>query len=92
MVLLAETEQVMNSILQDLNDSCERYEMRIKKKKTKSMVVGKGDKTISLKIDEERIDQLKTFRCLGCVITEDQRCHQEVRSYIARRRPCFVDM
>ncbi|MGP1955921.1 MAG: reverse transcriptase domain-containing protein, partial [Arsenophonus sp. NC-PY1-MAG3] len=42
MVILGESKEEISNMLEDLNNKCEKYGMRINKKKTKCMVIGRN--------------------------------------------------
>ena len=42
--------------------------------KTKTMTIGKQQKTVKIKIEGETLEQVTEFVYLGGVITEDGRC------------------
>ena len=42
-VLLAENEQELHEILEAVNQACKRYGMALNSKKTKAMIMGKGE-------------------------------------------------
>ena len=55
MVLLAENEDIVNKMLEDLNNKCEEYGMKINKKKTKSMVICKKKKRTKITLERSSI-------------------------------------
>ena len=89
MVLLAESEQTVNEMLEDLIGLCEEYGMKINGKKTMSMVIGPRDKQANIKIGHEGIDQVTAFKYFDSVITQDLKSHQEVKVRIAIAKEAF---
>ncbi|KAJ4432572.1 hypothetical protein ANN_21195 [Periplaneta americana] len=63
--LLAEEEIILKNILLELNDSCEQYEIKINANKTKSMVIGRKIQKINLRILNEAVQQVDSFKYLG---------------------------
>lgn len=89
MVLLAESERTANNMLKDLNEACVEYGMQINTAKTKSMVISTRCKQANIKIGQATISQVSAFKYLGSTITEDLRCHQEVKTRIAIAKEAF---
>src|SRR3989454_9962540 len=66
-----------------LNAVAKKYSMKINIKKTKTMVVSKKDDgTVSIMIDGQRVEHVKTFKYLGSVIAEDRRCMDDINQRI----------
>ncbi|KAJ4427758.1 hypothetical protein ANN_25411 [Periplaneta americana] len=82
MALLAE-ETILRDMLLELNDSCEQYGMKINANKSKSMVIGRKVKTVNLRILNEAVEQVDNFKYLGCTISSNMSCSQEVKRRIA---------
>ena len=63
-----------------LQEAATRYDMKINIKKTKTMVVSKqqGIK-IEILVDGQRLEQVKKFKYLGALLTEDGRCTDEIK-------------
>lgn len=89
MVLLAENERTMINMLKDLNKTCEEFGMRINKKKTKCMVISARRVGTTIRLGQEVIEQVSAFKYLGSIITEDMRCHKEVKTRIAMAKEAF---
>lgn len=89
MVLLAETERTMIEMLKDFNKTCEEFGMRINKKKTKCMVISTRKVGTTIRLGQEVIEQVSSFKYLGSIITEDMRCHKEVKTRIAIAKEAF---
>ena len=58
MALLAEDERM----LMELNDRCEDYGMKININKTKTMVIGRKPKKIDMRIKDESVEQVNSFK------------------------------
>ena len=73
-----------------LNAIAKKYSMRINIKKTKTMVVSKKDgRTVSIMIDGQKVEQVKTFKYLGSVIAEDGRCMEDIKQRIGCAKDAF---
>ncbi|KAJ4441999.1 hypothetical protein ANN_11863 [Periplaneta americana] len=62
MALLAEEETIRRDMLLELNDSCEQYGKKINANKTKTMVVARKTKKVNLRILNEAIEQVDSFK------------------------------
>ena len=76
-------------MLMELNDRCEHYGMKININKTKTMVNGRKPKNIEMLIKNESVEQVVSFRYLGCNISSNMNCCQEVKQRIAMAKESF---
>ena len=83
MALLAEDERMLKNMLIELTDRCEDYGMKINITKTKTMVIGRKPKKIDMRIKDEFVEQVDSFKYLGCNINSYMNCCQEVKQGIA---------
>ena len=79
MALLAEDERMLKNMLMELNDRCEDCGKKINISKTKPMVIGRKPKKIDMRIKEDSIEQVDGFKYLGCNISSNMNCCQEVK-------------
>jgi len=49
-----------------------------------------GDENMNICIDNNRIEQVKSFKYLGVEITSDGRCGKEIQIRIARTKNAFM--
>ena len=82
MSLLAEDERMLKNMLMELN-RCEDYGMKINKSKTKAMVIRRKPNKIDIRIKDESVEQVDSFRYLGCNISSNLKCFQKVKQSIA---------
>ena len=74
----------LQRIIDALNKTSNNYGMKINIKKTKVMRVCKtGGKKMRIMINGHRVEQVRQFVYLGSAITEDCKCHEEVKRRIA---------
>ncbi|KAJ4445821.1 hypothetical protein ANN_12506 [Periplaneta americana] len=59
-------EMILRDMLLELNDSCEQYGMKVNANKTKIMVIGGKIQKINLRILNEAVGQMDSFKYLGC--------------------------
>ena len=76
MALLAEDERMLKTM--ELNDRCEDYGMKINISKSKATVIGRKPKKIDLRIKDESLEQVDSFNYLGCNVSSNMNCWQEV--------------
>ena len=50
-------------MVMELNDRCEGYGMKIKINKMKAMVIRRKPKKIDIKIKDESVEQVDSFKC-----------------------------
>ena len=81
MALLAEDERMLKNMLMELNDRCGDHIININK--TKTMVIGRKSKKIDMRIKDESVEQVDSFKYLGCNISSNLNCCQEVKQRIA---------
>ena len=78
-------------MLIELNDRCENYGMKINVSKTKAMVIGRKLKKIDIRIKGESIEQVDSFKYLGCNISSNMNCCQEVKQRIAMAKKALTE-
>ena len=71
MALLAENERMLKTMLMELNGRCGDYGIKININKTKAMVIGRKPKKIHMRIKDETVEQVDSFKYLGCNISSN---------------------
>ena len=89
MALLAEDERMLKNMLMELNERCEGYGMKINISKMKAMVIGRKPKKIDIRIKGESVEQVDSYKYLGCNISSNMNCCQEVKQRIAMAKEAF---
>ena len=80
----------LQRIIDTLNKTSNDYGMKINFKKTKLMRVRKtGGKKMKSTINGHRVEQVRQFVYLGSAITEECKCHEEVKRRIAIGKEAF---
>ena len=88
--MVASTEQGLQKVMNRLNETAKRYDMKINVKKTKVMVVSREEgKAVNLTIDGHKVEQVKTFKYLGVIMTENGSCIEEVKARIGMAKVAF---
>ena len=67
----------------------EDYRMNININKTKTMVIERKPKKIDIRVKGESIQQVNNFKYLGCNISNNMNCCQEVKQRIAMAKEAF---
>ena len=89
MAFLAEDERMLKNMLMELNERCEDYGMKININKTKNTVLGRKPKKMDMRIKDESVEQVESFKYLGCNISSNKNCCQEVKQRIAMKKEDF---
>src|SRR6267154_387782 len=72
--MVASTEMGLQTLMNKLNDTAINCGMKINVQKTKTMVVRwNGGGVVKITVDGQRLEQVKSFKYLGSIITEDGR-------------------
>jgi hypothetical protein len=88
--MMACTEQGLQEVMDGLNGTAKRYDMKINVKKTKSMVVSRDEgRTVNIVIDGDKVEQVPTFKYLGALVTERGTCIEEVKARIGTAKVAF---
>ncbi|KAJ4438744.1 hypothetical protein ANN_14695 [Periplaneta americana] len=69
-------------MLLELNDSYRQNGMKINANKTKTRVIGREKEKVNVRIRNETVEQVGSFKYLGCTISNNMSCYQEVKNYI----------
>lgn len=91
--MLANKEEHLQHIMDELNRTSEEYGMKINIKKTKVMRISreaKGEKNMKITINGEEVEQVTEFCYLGSLISEDAKCHKEIKKRIAMGKEAFT--
>src|SRR6476619_3818095 len=86
--MVAKTEAGLQSLMDSLNTIVKHYDMKINIKKIKAMVVTRNEGE-RVNITVEGIEQVRKFRYLGSLISEDGRCLDDVRTRIGMAKDAF---
>src|SRR6267154_2439692 len=88
--MVTSTEMGLQTLMNKLNDTAKNFDMKINGQKTKTMVVRwDGGGVVNITVDGQRIEQVKSFRYLGSIITEDGRSDSDVRTRIVMTKESF---
>jgi len=93
-VLIADSEEKLQDILQTVTQASENKGLQLNAKKTECMVITKKPTvpTCNLTCKGEQIKQVEKFKYLGCIITTDAKCDTEIKKRIAMAKDTFTKM
>ena len=89
LVLMAEEETVLQRMINKLIETGRYYGIETNVEKTKVMIISRHPSPITITIDQEQLENLKCFKYLGSMLTEDGRCTCEIKSRIAMAKAAF---
>ena len=89
-VLIAESEEDLQEMVNELNKKCSDYGMSLNAKKTKVMVIDKKEKIqCVIKVGNKELEQVKEYKYLGSWITDNAKCEEEVKRRIGKAKADF---
>ena len=93
-VLVADSEEKLQVMLNEIKEESERRGLNINIRKTECMVISKSLPVprINLRCGNQTVKQVDRFVYLGSMITEDARCEVEVKRRIGIAKKTFNDM
>ena len=88
--MVSDTKIGLQRIMDRLVETAEEYDMKLNTKKTKVMTISRTPNSrLVIMVNKIQLEQVKEFRYLGSVITEDNRCEKEIRIRIAMAKEAF---
>ena len=93
-VLLADSEEKLQALVDGMQESCQRKGMKINSGKTETMGVTKRRQRVNVRIMIEGmlIRQTESFSYLGCIISEDEGSEREIKKRIGIAKAAFGSM
>jgi len=92
-VLLADSIENLQALLDKDVEKSEEYGLSVNKAKTKCTVISKlNTEQCDLKIEEEAVQQVHSFNYLDSLITSDGRSEKEIRRTIGMAKTTFEKM
>ena len=76
-------------MIDKLTDIGRCYGMEINVEKTKAMRISRQPSPVTIMIDQKQLENLKCFKYLGSMLTNDGRCACEIKSTIAMAKVAF---
>ena len=92
-VLVAESENKLQLLVQSLNDKCREYGMSLNENKTKVMVLegSETNENIKINVQGRTLEQIEGYSYLGCWIDRGGKCDKEVRRRIGNAKSTFLN-
>src|SRR5688572_32510824 len=88
--MVESSEKWLQTLMNKLNDTAKKCNMKINVQKTKTMVMCKnGGGVVSITIDGQRVEQVESFKYLGAIISEHGRSLNDVKTRIALAKDAF---
>src|SRR5580698_2115631 len=88
--MTSSTEQGLQRMMNALNNTAKRYDMKINIKKTKVMKISRhGGGVVNILLDGQKVEQVQKFKYLGAWITDDGRNETEIRTRLAMAKDAF---
>ncbi len=89
--ILEESERGLEETLKRLDSKLRiKYKMRMNKTKTKVMVVSRWEQNpLSIKVGGEKFEEVREFKYLGGMITQDGRSKREIKSRLEQAKKAF---
>src|SRR5215469_18830018 len=93
-VLVADSEEKLQGLLNVLNEVSERKGLKINKSKTEVMVISTAIRNprVNIRIEDNLVKQVGMFNYLGSLINEDEKCEDEIRKKINKAKCAFNKM
>ena len=94
-VLLAESEEELQVLVDAVKEGSRKYGLEMNTKKTKTMVIRRNteeEARIATEVDGAILEQVKSYQYLGQLITEDGRCEKEIKRRIEIARTNFLKL
>jgi hypothetical protein len=83
LVLLAKEENVLQDVTDKLIEIGRCCGMEINVEKTKLMRISRQQFPVKIVIDKKELENVESFKYLGCILTNDGRCMCEIKYRIA---------
>ena len=82
--LVADSEEKLQKIVNKVKEQSENLGLYMNMSETKTMKVNKAgeERNIAIDVDGQELEQIRDFRYLGQIITDDGRCDKEVERRI----------
>lgn len=71
MVLIARDEKMLNKNVRIYNRALKTINMKINDNKTKIMVISNKERKHQINVEEEKLEQVKSFKYLGIKVPQD---------------------
>ena len=93
-VLIADSEQKLQDLVDAANAASEEKGLKINKSKTECMTITKGSEPVAcaIHVNQHQIKQVDEFEYLGSILTDDAKCKREIVRRIGIAKTAFRRM
>ena len=88
-MLMAQEETVLQGMIDKLIETGRYYGVEMNVEKTKVMRISGQPSPVTIIIDQHQLENVKCFKYLDSMLTEDGRCTCEIKSRIAMAKAAF---
>ena len=88
-VLVAETREELQRMVELVEEQCSRYELVINRDKTKCMKIGREREALNIQLAGGEVEQVNEFKYLGVYFTEDGKMERTVQDRISMGQKAF---
>ena len=88
-VLIAKEETVLQGVIDKLIETGRYNGMEMNVEKTKVTRISRQPSAVTITIDQKHLENVKSFKYLGSMFTDDGRCFCEIKSRIAMEKAAF---
>ncbi|KAI5747504.1 hypothetical protein M8J77_015356 [Diaphorina citri] len=92
LAILAKDATILQFNLNIWNEEMQRRGMTINVNKTKTMVISKNPVKHTINLNNQKVEQVSTFKYLGSVISEDGTIDAEINGRVAAATRCYYSM
>jgi hypothetical protein len=89
LVLLAKKENVLQEAIDKLIETGECYGKEMNMEKTKLTRISRQPFPVKIMIDQKQLQNVESFKYLGSILTNDERCTCEIKCSIAMTKSAF---
>ena len=82
LVLMAKEQTVLQGMIDKLIETGRYYVMEMNVEKTKVMRISRQPSPVTITIEQQQLENVKCFKYLDTMLTEDGRCTCEIKSRI----------
>ena len=86
---MAKEETVLQGMIDKLFETGRYYGMEMNVEKTKFMRISRQPSPVTITIDQSQLENMKCFKYLGSMLTDDEMCTCEIKSRIAMAKAAF---
>ena len=82
--LLGNTEKTLQEHVNNLNERCKQFNMKIGTTKTEAMKISKTPGPLNITVDNNKMKQVEEFKYLGSIFTQDGKIDREIEARIKK--------